>query len=130
MNIPDEIIEARSLLEDAEKEINPKRKVDKLKEGIELMDLYVEENSNISEDTKTNIENMRRSHTRRLLSQLVSIEQIEIEIWLDYIILLITKLKKEKDYSIENDPELKKNYDNFYSVYSEELNQALKGFKK
>ena len=128
MNIPDpeEIVEARSLLAQAENETNPKRKVEELKEGIDLLDLYVEENTDIPEAIKTRITNIRRSHTRRLLSQLLSTKIIEIEVWLEYVLLLMTKLKTEMEFATENDPELKKNYDEFWNLYSEDLKKVLK----
>ena len=130
MDIPRDILEARSFLEQAEKESNPERKLKELREGIDLLELYKEENPNISEELSTYIKNLRRSHTRSLLSQLLSISKIEFEAWFDYIVLLITKLEDEINYAIENDPELKENYDKFCALYSDVLKEALKDYAK
>lgn len=130
MDIPRDIIEARLFLEQAEKELNPERKVEELQEGIDLLDLYIEEHPELLGEMSILIKNIRRSHTRRLLSQLLSIKNIEIETWFEYIVLLITKLKNEMNYAFKNDPELKRNYEEFWNVYSKDLKEALKSYSE
>ena len=130
MDLPKEIVEARESLEKAETEMNPEIKIEELKEGIDLIERYLEDNPDASYEVKTLIKNLRRSHARRLLSQILSIKNIEFESWLQYIGLLITKLEHEVAFVIEQDPELKNNYDEFYRVWSDTLKNALKKYKE
>jgi hypothetical protein len=90
----------------------------------------VEEHPDAPEDTLTYITNLRRSHTRRLLVQLLSLRQIEIKTWIQYIVLLVTKLKDEVGYVTSQDPTLKTNYDEFCRVWDDVLREALKVYAK
>ena len=130
MELPKDIIEARNYLEQAEKERNPERKVDELKGGIELLEFYLEDNPDSSQELVTYITNLRRSHTRRLLSQLLALKKIEIETWLQYIVLIVVKLKEEVKYVTEQDPELNKNYKEFWNVWSDVFKEAMKEYSK
>lgn len=125
MDLPNDIIEARNHLELAEKASNPERKINELKEGIDLIEFYLENNSGLSEELKTFITNLRRAHTRRLLSQLLSVKKIDFETWLQYIVFIITKLEQEVEFTTNQDPELKKNYDEFYVIWADLLKEAL-----
>ena len=129
MDFPIDVIEARRLLENAEKEGNPERKFNELKEGIDLLELYLDDNPESSEELTTFITNIRRAHTRRLLSQILSIKKIDFETWLQYIVFIITKLKNEVEFVTEQDPELKKNYDEFHHVWSDVLQEILEQYK-
>ena len=80
MDLPKEIVEAREYLEKAETETNAERKIEELKEGIDLVELYLEDNPDASYEVKTLIKNLRRSHTRRLLSQILSIKKYRVRI--------------------------------------------------
>jgi hypothetical protein len=130
MELPKDIIEARNYLEQAEKESNPERKVDELKRGIELLEFYLEDNPDSSQELVTYITNLRRSHTRRLLSQLLALKKIEIETWLQYSVLIVVKLKEEVKYVTEQDPELSKNYKEFWNVWSDVFKEAMKEYSK
>lgn len=125
MKVPKEIAEARKYLEDAEREPDPERKMANLKEGLDLLDFYQEDNPELSEEIMTFIRNIRRAHTRRLLVQLLSMKRIDIEIWLDYIVLLIVRLKDEVSYATDEDPSLKANYDEFWELWSGVLKEAF-----
>lgn len=127
---PEEVVDARRCLEAAEKELNPERKIEELEEGVELLDLYIEENPDMPESTRTLIINLRRSHTRRLLVQLFSLKEIEIENWFKYIVLLITKLKNEMDYVTSQDTNLKISYDQFFGIYGDVFVEAIRGYKE
>lgn len=100
-----------------------------LTEGIEILQFYEEDNPEISNELRTYVTNVRRSHTRRLLYQLVEKQNLDIEVWFQYVLLLLNKLKEEKQYLIERDPELKKKYDKFWSMHSEVLKQAIKSYE-
>lgn len=126
--LPEDVLEGRRLLERAEQETDPERKIEALKEGVDLLDLYVEEHPDAPENTLTYITNLRRSHARRLLVQLLALKHIEIEIWLQYIVLLITKLRDEVDHATSQDRTLKANYNQFWHVWNDVLREALKGY--
>ena len=130
MEDPKEITEARTYLEQAERESDPQRKIEQLKGGIELLEFYLEENPDASHEIAKYIRNLRTAHTRRLLSQLLSIKNIEIETWVEYYLLLITRLKDEVGYVTEQDPELKRNYYKFRDLWSAVAEEALKGYGK
>ena len=74
MKLPKDILEAQNFLEQAEKESNPEsnpeQKIYKLKKGMEILQFYLEDNPELSQNLKIYITNLRISHTRRLLSQL------------------------------------------------------------
>ena len=129
MHIPEDLLNARSVLEKAESETDPKRKIYYLKEGIEVIDEYLEDNPNAPSDILNFIKNLKRSHTRRLLVQLISIKDIDIETWVDYIILLITKLKDESDYAKEQDQELDKNLNEFLKIWKDVAIKAIESSK-
>lgn len=97
--------------------------------GGGAIDFYLEDHQDPPEDLTKYIVNMKRSHTRRLLSQLLSLTNVEIDVWLKYVGLLITELKDEMTFAIQSDHTLKDNYDKFFAVYSDVLQEAIKKFK-
>ena len=125
MNIPSDIEEARNFLEKAEYASDPKLKIHYLTDAIDIIDSYIEDLST-ENDTTVYIKNLKMSHTRRLLSQIVSLREIEIEVWLGYMALLFTKLKDEVKNVTDNDLALKKNLDSFKDVWKTELLEAAK----
>ena len=129
MNLPNEIVEARASLEQAEKESDPIRKYEELRDGLDSIEFYLEENQDPPKDLTTYVVNLKRSHTRRLLTQLLSLTNIEIDVWLKYVVLLITELENEVKYAIQSDQTLKENYDKFFAVWSDVLREAIKNLE-
>jgi len=129
MELPTEIAEARTHLERAEKEYLPDRKIEELEEGIKIIEYYLEDNPTPFPEVAQYITNLRRSHTRRLLSQLPSIKKAEINVWFSYIILIFTKLINEITFITDEDPELKRNYEEFYGIWKKELEEAFKSVR-
>jgi hypothetical protein len=129
LNIPSDIEDARNFLEKAEYESDPKLKIIHLTDAIDIIDSYIHDLST-ENDTTVYINNLKVSHTRRLLNQLVSLREIEIEVWLGYLLLLFTKLEDEVKNVTENDLALKKNLDSFKDVWKTELLEAAKHFEK
>ena len=130
MNLPEDIEDAREYFKRAEKENNPEEKYDCLEQALELLDAYVDQTPNLSKEIKDYIKNMRGAYTRRLLQQLFSIKRPEFHVWLDYIVLLTSRLKNEMEIAIENDQNLKKNYDDFIKIYSKEFNMLIERVKQ
>lgn len=129
MNIPSDIEDARNFLEKAEYESDPKFKMNYLTDAIDIIDSYIDDPST-ENDTTVYINNLKLSHTRRLINQLVSLREIEIEVWLEYIYLLLIKLEDEVKNVTENDLALKKNLDSFKDVWKTALLEAAKQFEK
>lgn len=129
MNLPNEIVEARASLEQAEKESDPIRKYEELRDGLDSIEFYLEEHQDPPEDLTTYVVNLKRSHTRRLLTQLLLLTNIEIDVWLKYVVLLITELENEVKYAIQSDQKLNENYDKFFAVWSDELRAAIKNLE-
>jgi hypothetical protein len=126
MNIPNEIVEVRTSLEQAEKETDPIKKYEELRDGLDSIEFYLEEQQDPPEDLTLYIVNLKRSHTRRLLTQLISLMNLEIDVWLKYVVILITELQDEVKFAIKSDQTLKDNYDKFLSVWSDVLQEAAK----
>jgi len=126
MTLPNEIKEARELLEKAERTSDPMKKARALEEAIELFELYDEDNPSMNAMERELITNLRRSHTRRLLTQLMGLKNIEIDIWFEYIKLLMLKLKPEVDYVVQGSPELRSEYDKFVDIWRKEMLEALR----
>jgi hypothetical protein len=126
MNIPNEIVEVRTSLEQAEKETDPIKKYEELRDGLDSIEFYLEEQQDPPEDLTLYIVNLKRSHTRRLLTQLISLMNLEIDVWLEYVVILITELQDEVKFAIKSDQTLKDNYDKFLSVWSDVLQEAAK----
>lgn len=125
MNIPDEIHEARILFEKAEKSVLPLEKHHFLKEAVEILDSYDEENPDELQAEKDLIRNMRVTYARRLLSQLTDIEEIDPETWIVFMMLFTTKLHNEISTVTKKDPDLKTKYNQFVKLWREEIIRAL-----
>ena len=125
MDIPDEIKEARKLLEDAERSNKPERKAILLEEGLDKMESYVDEHQNLSDSVLNFISNIRIAHTRRLLIQLSSIQDIEIGLWFEYTKILFLRLKKECETIFAEDSRLKEIYDAFVDVWREDFKKLI-----
>ncbi len=84
-----ELQEARTLLEKAELESDPLKKAKAMHEAIALLDSYRERHESLPDNEKHVIANLRRSYTRRLLSQLHTLMNIRMEKWFEYIRLFV-----------------------------------------
>lgn len=117
------IEKARGLFEQAERETNPERKAQFLEEAIESLDFCEAEDLSASE--RTLLTNIRVSHTRRLLVQLVSLQSVTMDVWFSYIKLLLVELKDEVALALEQDPALKESYEQFIALWRQELLELI-----
>ena len=123
MNFTIQIEKARKLFERAEKDNNPQEKILALNKAMVL--LY-ECSSNAQSQTDIDlISNIKRAHTRSLLSQIGSLQGVDIESWLDYLILISTKLNTEMESITKSDNHLRENWEHFISQYKTELRDVL-----
>src|SRR6266446_4142616 len=116
--------EARRLLEQAERETNPARKFAALEEGIDLLETYAAE-SEVPDLERSRSSNLRHSHIRRLLKQLIELRGIQFDVWFDYIKLLLLRLEPDVKAILEEDASLKDGYSKFTSLWKDELLEAL-----
>lgn len=111
--------EARRLLEQAEREVDPKRKLVALKEGIYILDEYASDPS-VSEQQHNYALNFRRSNVRCLLNQLDEMRSIQFYDWLHFIALLI-RFEIDVEAVIKEDASLKDKFSKFVSIWNDKL---------
>ena len=112
-----EIEEARALLDAAEKERDPERKLAALEEALDLLDEAGE--AKIAS-------NLRRSYTRRLIGQLFMLKRADVLTWFDYARLLLLRMEPEVAEVLQSHPDLKRQYDDFLALWPVDAAAALK----
>ena len=90
----------------AEVEKDPARKHAALDEALGLVEVYVEDETLASSREVAKARNLRRSHTRRLLAQLVEMKGVQINLWYKYMMLFLGPLKTEVDAVVAQDASL------------------------
>ena len=113
---PELVQEARSLLERAEGERDPERKLAYLEEAVDLLDDM--------EDARAR--NLRRAYTRRLLGQLVRLRGTDVFTWFDYAQLLLLRLGSDVQAILAEDAALKGAYDEFMALWPVDVQQVLR----
>jgi len=119
MTIAHEIEEARVLLERAEREPDPDKKTEVLLEAIEQLDFCAAEA--VSQAEITLVANLRISHTRRLMEQLVAVKSISMDTWYGYGAFFLYFLKDEVDLLVKEDARFAGNYERFKNTWSREF---------
>jgi len=119
MTIAHEIEEARVLLERAECELDPDQKTRILLEAIEQLDSCAAED--ISPAERTLVSNLRISHTRRLLAQLVALKSMPMDAWRDYFAIFLHFLRGEVELLVKEDAQFAENYGRFKRSWSREF---------
>lgn len=110
--------EARRLLQAAEAEADPERKLAALEEALDLLEEV--ENTTLAG-------NLRRSYTRRLIVQLVQLRKVDVLTWFDYARVLLVRLQPEVASALQEDPELKRRHEEFLALWPVDAARALKG---
>ena len=122
---PAEIQEIRELFDRAEGEPDPRRKCAALEEALDLLDAASEDGSELSSSERSLVHNLRRSNTRRLLSQLISAGEVHFDVWFSYLSLLFFRLGPEVDAILKEDDTLRAAYDAFVGLWGPEAAKAL-----
>ena len=125
MAVDTDLEEARSLLAQADAERDPVRKLAALEEALDLLEV-VDEDSPEGAKEKTLARNLRRSYTRRLLTQLVQLKSVDLLTWFDYAQFLLIRLRKDVDAVLADDPALKVSYDQFLALWPVDVVDVLK----
>jgi hypothetical protein len=121
-NIPEDIIETRKLLETSLRMNDHDKRVNYFDSAIELSNDYLELNPHSHH--KTYIENIKMTYLRSLIKNLPK-SNVDIKIWFNYTVLFMHKYPLEFNTIIENDPILKKIYNEFDAHYLELKNLFL-----
>ena len=90
--IPEEIIEAREILEKFETSDNHLERVRCFEDGIDMLNDYLEENADTPHAHL--ITNIKLSYTRILLQRLRDYAGIEINDWIKYIFIFLKKWRR------------------------------------
>ena len=118
-----DIPSARALFEKAEREADPELKAHALEEALAILASL--DPDEFSDSERTLIVNLRLAHTRRLLVQLVALDSVSMDAWLDYVDLLFGELRPEVEHLIENDTGLRDNYARFSQMFGSQLAEIL-----
>ena len=113
-NIPEDIIEARKLLENSLRMNDHNKRVNDFDSAIELSNDYLELNPHSNHNI--HIENIKMTYLRSLINKLPT-SNVDIDIWFNYTALFVRKCPLEFNTIIENDPILKKIYNDFDAHY-------------
>jgi len=124
MSVARDIADARALFEQAERETRPELKAHALEEAVTLLASC--DPDEISEAEGKLIANLRVSHTRRLLAQLVGLASVSMDEWFGYIGLLLGELSPEVERVTRADAELKESYERFLGLWGAEIAGILK----
>jgi hypothetical protein len=124
-----EIQEIRELFDRAERESDPRRKHAALEEALDLLDALSEDGSELSQTDQSLVRNLRRSNTRRLLSQLVATRNVHFDVWFSYLSLLFFRLGPDVDALLKEDEAVRTAYHVFIGLWgpkaAEELEKIL-----
>ena len=120
-----EIREIRELFDRAEREPDPRRKQATLEEALDLLDASSEDERELSQSDRSLVRNLRRSNTRRLLSQLVAMRAVHFDVWFSYLSLLFFRLGPEVDALLKEDETIRTAYHAFVGLWGAEAVEAL-----
>jgi hypothetical protein len=121
-----EMLKVRTQFEEATRATDPAKKCLALQRALDTMELYEEDHPDMEASERKMLTNLCQSHTRVLIDQLVTMPNMEIEMWFEYIMLFTLRLKNDVSLALQEHPELQKNYDNFKEIYKKELMGAAK----
>ena len=116
--------EARRLFEQAERENNPERKYLALVEAFDITDDLIDDAD--GEAAGDLVRRLRQSHMRQLLRQLLAMRKVEIDIWFNYLRILLFRAKPEVEKILANDPPMRESYRIFKDLHMDELLAIVK----
>ena len=123
---PSILKEVRDLFDRAEQESDPQRKVAQLEDALDLLlEISSEDGNQLSPSDQSLVRNLRRSNTRRLLSQLVAMRNVQFDVWFGYLSLLIFRLGPEMDALLKEDENLRNAYLAFVRLWGPEAVDVL-----
>ena len=126
--LPSDFSKAVNILESWENSINDPERTRDFVDAIEVLNEYI-----IDDDYKSlhsYAKNIKRTYTRKLLEKLPSLSQMPINDWFEYLKILVLSVPGEVDEITSEHPLLKKNEEDFCSIWAAELISILKKIKK
>jgi len=124
----DDIAGTRRLFEKAEREADPELKAHALEEALALLASI--DPDEMSDAERKLVANLRLTHARRLLGQLVGLASVSMDAWFEYVGLLLGDLGVEVERLIQADAELKENYDRFLELWGADVAEILRKQRK
>ena len=98
MKQPQDILsEATRLFKDFDDASDPERKVQKFESGVNLLNAYVEQNSDLRKDARRQIQDLRDTYARKLLTLISDVRGGSTGGWLASAKVLLFKMKPEID---------------------------------
>lgn len=119
-----ELDEARRLFEQAEQDSDPEHKFMALQEALDITDDFKAEHDAVSLEVGY-ANNLRRTHLRRLIGQLVTFHHIQIDVWFSYIKILLLRVEPEVKEITAADPALHESHRKFMAIWKDELIAAI-----
>ncbi|RUL74077.1 hypothetical protein [Dyella choica] len=121
--------QARQLMESAELEAMPERKLADIKEALDLIAEYLDGRSENSREYDL-ANNLRRTHIRRLIEQIVSNKSLRADdafgLWFDYFRFFFFEVRDVVDSALSADPDLQRRYKAFEDIGVPQLLEAAK----
>lgn len=121
--LPEDVLEARSLLEKAEAETNHTKRTRDFEDAIDILNDYLAHNPGTP--FKNVIEQFKLTYTRKFIEDLSNLLTTDIEIWFVYTKLFLWKVPNEVKSAIENNNHLKKIYKEFFELWRKEAIDIL-----
>lgn len=116
--------EARDQFARAEAESDPAAKLEALEEALAIVAELLEE-PDIPVREAEIARNVRRSYLRKLLEQLLLMQNVEILEWCGYVRLFLVDQRPEMEAVFAADPELRTGFDEFLGLWRAEFHAAF-----
>jgi hypothetical protein len=118
-----EIREAIALFEAWEASINDLNAAKGFTEAVQILDDFLE--SEPETPHRTFVQNLKISHTRRLLQQLAKLDKADFSLWLEYAVSAVAVVSNEAESLIKANPDLEADFASFQKVWGSAVTDAL-----
>ena len=119
-----EIREAAELLETWERSVNDVAAAKGFSEAVQMLDEYLEAEPDTPH--RAFIQNLKLSHTRRLLQQLAQLDRRDFGLWLEYAVSALAVVERETESVLAARPGLKADLEAFQKVWGDTVAQAVR----
>ena len=119
-----EIRDAAQLLETWEQSVGDVDAARGFSEAVQMLDDYLEAEPGTPH--RAFIQNLKLSHTRRLLQQLAQLERRDFGLWLEYAVTALAVVEREAASVLAARPDLKADLDAFQERWGDTVAQALR----
>ena len=119
------IAKAKECFDAAEAESDLDSKLPHVKAGLALLDQFLEQHPDASDDDTKLIREIRRALTQRLLVQFLSTQEFHQVTFIDYFELFMLRLQEEMSYITTMEPFLKAEYESHLRIWFDILKTHL-----